>query len=322
MSVSASLGFLAVLSPSEVDPREATATSTIAARTPTTVRKALRVRALVSTQGETSSGGGTFAATGRDGDRQRHARQLLGRRRAPRSRRRGGGGAPDDRGGSGDRGRRRRVDAARFRRRHARRGAPAGRAGARAAPGRARVDRHGEERGRPPRARARRRARQRRDGASRRPRAGGRGRGRRRVSLPDAHAGRASHDAGRPALRRRRRRGCGIPGAAAVRGRRSRDPGGARLPRPGHRLRQDRRRTTSSCCGGSMCCSHSAAPCSSGSRARARSAGSSTRRRRRARSRRRSAPQSRPTSEAPSIFRVHDVREHVEALAAAGAVCG
>jgi hypothetical protein len=47
------------------------------------VKMALRVRALVSTQGETSSGGGTFAAACRDGDRQRHSRLFLGRRRAP-----------------------------------------------------------------------------------------------------------------------------------------------------------------------------------------------------------------------------------------------
>ena len=44
--------------------------------------------------------------------------------------------------------------------------------------------------------------------------AGGRG------LLPDAHARRAAHDAGRPALRRRGLRGQGVPGAAAgVRGR-------------------------------------------------------------------------------------------------------
>ena len=70
--------------------------------------------------------------------------------------------------------------------------------------------------GRAPGARARRRARQRRDGAARRPasspasspEAGC-------VRLPDAHAGRAADDAGRPALRRRRLRGEGVPRGAA-----------------------------------------------------------------------------------------------------------
>ena len=50
---------------------------------------------------------------------------------------------------------------------------------------------------------------------------------------------RAADDAGRPALRRRRGGGRRLPrGAAGVR-RLGRDPGGARLPRSGHRLRQD-----------------------------------------------------------------------------------
>ena len=63
-----------------------------------------------------------------------------------------------------------------------------------------------------------------------------------------AHAGRAAHDAARPALRRRRRRGRRLPGRPA---RRPRAPAGiadgVAVRRPGHRLRQDGRRTTSSC---------------------------------------------------------------------------
>ena len=61
------------------------------------------------------------------------------------------------------------------------------------------------------------------------------------VPLPDAHAGRAAHDAGRSSLRRRRVGSGRVPrGAAGVRCR-GRDPGGAHLPRSRDRLRQDRR---------------------------------------------------------------------------------
>ena len=56
--------------------------------------------------------------------------------------------------------------------------------------------------------------------------------GRRR--LPDAHAGRAAHHAGRPALRGRRLRGEGLPrGAAGVRGRRAASPRSASGSIPG-----------------------------------------------------------------------------------------
>ena len=71
--------------------------------------------------------------------------------------------------------------------------------------------------------------------------AGARRRARLRL-LPDAHARRAADDAGRPALRGRRRRRQGVPRGAA-RGRASR-PGIAEeriAARPGHRLRQDAR---------------------------------------------------------------------------------
>ena len=61
-----------------------------------------------------------------------------------------------------------------------------------------------------------------------------------RLPVPDAHARRAADDAGRPALRRRRRGGRRLSRGAAGLRRLGRDPGGARLPRPGHRLRQDR----------------------------------------------------------------------------------
>ena len=61
------------------------------------------------------------------------------------------------------------------------------------------------------------------------------------VPLPDAHAGRAAHDAARPAVRRRRVRGHGVPRGAAPFRRRRGHRRGADLPRPRHRLRQDRR---------------------------------------------------------------------------------
>ena len=98
---------------------------------------------------------------------------------------------------------------------------------------------------------------------------------------------------------------------------------GAHLPRPGDRLRQDgraqpRARAQARRAGGDR-----AARCSSGSRARARSASS------------RGSPDAKVGSAAASvggavsafdrgasILRVHDVREHVEALAVAKAVAG
>ena len=187
--------------------------------------------------------------------------------------------------------------------------------------GAAGLDRHREGRGGAARARARRRARQRRHGAARRPGAG-RGRRRRgRLPLPDAHARRAADDAGRPALRRRRRRrstafleerlafavAAGIPEERICL-----DPGIGF----GKTVEQNLE-----LCAGSTCCSRSAGRSSSGSRARARSAGSSA-------TRRRGPGRSRPSLGAAvaayergaSIFRVHDVREHVEALRVAGAV--
>ena len=62
-----------------------------------------------------------------------------------------------------------------------------------------------------------------------------------RLPLPDAHAGRAAHDAAQPGLRRRRRRGHDLPRGAPARRRRRRPARGADLPRPGNRLRQDGR---------------------------------------------------------------------------------
>ena len=81
----------------------------------------------------------------------------------------------------------------------------------------ARLDRHGQGRGGAARARARGRARQRRDRAARRSGAGRRGGGLGRLPLSHAHAGGAAHDAGRPALRRRCRRREGVPGGTAAR---------------------------------------------------------------------------------------------------------
>ena len=95
--------------------------------------------------------------------------------------------------------------------------APRG-AGARGAAGgrdaRADLDRHLEvgRRGRGDRRRCD--ARQRRDRAARRSDDGRCGRRRRGRLLPDAHARRAAHDAARPALRRRRLRGQGVPRAS------------------------------------------------------------------------------------------------------------
>ncbi len=116
-------------------------------------------------------------------------------------------------------------------------------------------------------------------------------------------------------------RGRGVPrGAARVRGR-GRDPGGARLPRPGHRLRQDGRAELRARAAARRAASRSAARCWSASRARARSAGCSATRRRRPGSLAASLGAAVAAYErGASIFRVHDVREHVEALAAAGAI--
>ena len=72
------------------------------------------------------------------------------------------------------------------------------------------------------------------------PQMAGCGRQRRRM-LSDAHARRAAHDAARSALRRRGRRGQGVPrGASRLRGARGRARA-AHHARPGNRLRQDRR---------------------------------------------------------------------------------
>ena len=156
------------------------------------------------------------------GVRQRHARLVLGRRRAPAPGVAVGRGAADARRGRGDRRRRRRVDAARRRRRsRSTRSCGASCRCWRRSPGepvsidtsKAEVARRALELGR--------RARERRDRAARRSGARRRRRRRGRVPLPDAHARRAADDAGRPRLRRRRLRGEGVPrGAARVRRRR------------------------------------------------------------------------------------------------------
>ena len=83
------------------------------------------------------------------------------------------------------------------------------------------------------------------------PELAGAGRRARRRLLPDAHARRAAHDAGGPALRRRRVGGQGVPGGAA--GLRGRARGCARRGSGSTRASASARRssTTSSCCGAS-----------------------------------------------------------------------
>ena len=97
--------------------------------------------------------------------------------------------------------------------------------------------------------------------------------------LPDAHAGRAADDAGRPALRRRRERGRGVPRAAA----RSPSPRASRRSAsssiPGSASAR-RSITTSRCCGASTRSPRSASRSSSACRASAswaRSPGASRR---------------------------------------------
>ena len=141
---------------------------------------------------------GALPAAVRDGRGQRHARLVLGRRRAPRARRR----RSRRRGGCSTRARRSSTSAA------SRPGPGSGGVsldeelrrvvpvleGLAGAPvsidtSKAEVARRALELGRG--------ARERRDGAARRSRARRRGRRRRRVRLPDAHARRAADDAGR-----------------------------------------------------------------------------------------------------------------------------
>ena len=118
-----------------------------------------------------------------------------------------------------------------------------------------------------------------------------------------------------PRLRRRRLRGEGVPrGAARVRGRGG-DPRGARLPRPGDRLRQDGRAQLRARAAARRAGRDRAAGASSASRARARSAGSSaTRPRRPARRAASVGAAVAAYDRGATILRVHDVREHVEAL--------
>ena len=209
-----------------------------------------------------------------DGHRQRHARLVLGRRPVP-----GGRGGRRARRAAGRGGRRparrgRRVDPARRRSRFGRGGASPGAAGG-GGPRRAgasRLDRHHQARGRPRGARRRRHARQRRLGLSLRPRArrpGGRAGGR---LLSHAHARRAAHDAARPALRRRRERGEGLPrGAAGLRRRGRASPRSASGSTPASASARPSS-TTSSCCAGSTRSSRSGGRWWSARRERASSA--------------------------------------------------
>ena len=169
---------------------------------------------------------------------------------------------------------------------------------------------------------ARGRAGQRRDRAAGRPRArGGRRRGG-RLSLPDAHARRAADDAGRPGLRRRRLRREGVPrGAARLRGRRRGSPrsSSASTRESGSGRRS---RTTSSWCAAWTSSSRSGGRSWSASRARARSrALLDPRRDVGVGTTPRSAAAVAAYDRGATILRAHDVREHVEALRAAQAVC-
>ena len=142
-----------------------------------------------------------------DGDRERHARLVLGRWSVLRSVRRDRPRAPARGRGRGHRRRRGRVDAARSRAGRRRRGAAAG--GARDRGRRrlgARLDRHDETLRRPRRRRGRRNAHQRRLGHPGRCRR----RDRRRLG-GDAPPGHARHHAAHPALRRRGGRGQRVP---------------------------------------------------------------------------------------------------------------
>ena len=132
--------------------------------------------------------------------------------------------------------------------------------------------------------------------------------------LPDAHAGRAAHDAGRPALRRRRLRRARVPrGAARLRG------GGGESGRSGScstpaSASARRSTTTSSCCAGSTSSSRSGARSCSAPRA-SRFLGKITGRELDDR-----IPgtdrdlRARATSAARSVFRVHDVAAVHDAL--------
>ena len=155
-----------------------------------------------------------------------------------------------------------------------------------------------------------------------RPRAGGPGRRARRDVLPDAHARRAAHDAGRPALRRRGLRRQGLPrGAARVRRRRGRRRG-ARLARSRASASARPSSTTSSCCAGSTRSSRSAGRWWSAPRARASSGKLAGGRGGATACRARSRPTCSRSSAARSVFRVHDVAQVADALAVAAATVG
>ena len=183
-----------------------------------------------------------------DGDRQRDARLVLGRRRQLPCGGRGRLGAADGRRGSSDRRRRRRVDA------------PGRRAACPPRRSLGRIEPVLEQlAGLPSRSTPRRPRWPRRalalgaemvnDVTALRGDPGAR-RGRRRLRrlpLPDAHAGRAADDAGETAVRRRRVRGQALPGGASAAS--PSTPGSAEdadLHRPRDRLREDAWSTTSS----------------------------------------------------------------------------
>ena len=142
-----------------------------------------------------------------------------------------------------------------------------------------------------------------------------------RVRLSHAHAGRAADDAGRSAVRRRGGGCVGLPRRAPRVRRRARDrarTGSASTPASASARRPTR---TSSCSAASTSSPRSAARARRRVARRARSARCWATRRRRpealAASRRRAVA---AFERGASMFRVHDVRETVEALAVAAAV--
>ena len=148
----------------------------------------------------------------------------------------------------------------------------------------------------------------------------GRLRGRSRLRLlPDAHAGRAAHDAGRPALRRRRRRRPRLPRGARRRSRCARACArSASWSTPGSGSAR-RSSTTSSSCAASTRSRRSASRWSSGPRASRSWAGSRGARIRTTASRRRWRRPSSRWSAGRSVFRVHDVAPTRDALTVATA---
>ena len=229
------------------------------------------------------------------------------------------GRAPGRRG-RGHRRRRRRVDAARA---PTRCRVDAGDAPRRAGRSRrcrrrrrgARLGRHHEGRGGAPRPRRRRRAWSTTSRALRHdPEMAGVVAERRLPRLPHAHAGRAQDHAGRPALRRRRRRGLRLPRGAAARSPCARGRRRAGAARSRHRVRQDARAQPAAAARTSTASSRSAGRSCWAPRASASWERSSTPSRRIALGRHGGDHRASALLGGAAVFRVHDVRPNVEAL--------